>query len=130
MAAGLRPAGLEVVVVVGDDGLLRRLNRRWRQRDRPTDVLSFAYSEGGVASGPDAEVYVSLDRAAAQARALGHSRAQEFVRLVVHGLVHLQGHDHELPAQAERMRAAERRVLRRLAASHPGLASRPLVPRP
>ena len=71
LARGFAPRGAVVQVVVGRDGLLRRLNRGFRGRDRPTDVLSFAYDEAlgdSPAGGPAGEIYVSLDRAAAQAR--------------------------------------------------------------
>lgn len=116
-ARALRPAQLQVQVVVADDGLLRRLNREFRHLDRPTDVLSFRYAAaaaGPADAGPGAEIYVSLERAAAQAREYGRTRPQEFVLLVLHGLLHVQGHDHHGRADARRMRGAEMAALRRL----------------
>ena len=147
LAARLAPGPYVVHVVVARDGLLRRLNRAYRGRSRTTDVLSFSYAAaraerggsrrngaartsgpGGAGGGPDAEIYVSLDRAIAQARAQGHSRAREFVRLVLHGLLHLQGHDHHTGPEARRMRAAETRCLAWLAGQWPRLATTGLVP--
>lgn len=111
-AARLGPARLHVQVVVADDALLQRLNRDFRRRDRPTDVLSFRYEPAtGPAAGPGAEIYVSIERAAAQAREYGRTRAQEFVLLVLHGLLHVHGHDHHRRADAARMSAAETALL-------------------
>jgi probable rRNA maturation factor len=137
LAGRLAPARLVVQVVVARDGLLRRLNREFGRRDRATDVLSFLYADavrrrpdgrGPESAAPGAEVYVSLERTAAQARERGHTRAREFVLLVLHGLLHLQGHDHHTPPQARRMRAAEVRALRWLARRWPGIAGLPLLP--
>lgn len=136
VAARLAPAPLVVHVVTARDGLLRRLNEEYRGQARTTDVLAFRYESGargrgGAAAprhGPDAEVYVSLDRTVVQAREHGHSRGREFVRLVLHGLLHLQGHDHHSGPEACRMRAAETRALRWLAGRYPRLATTGLVP--
>jgi probable rRNA maturation factor len=132
LAARLEPAALAVHVVVGGDRLLARLNREFRARDRATDVLSFRYESrpGKSPQDPDAEVYVSLQRAAAQARQRGHGLAAEFLLLVLHGLLHVQGHDHEAPHQARRMRAAERDQLRWLARRWPRLTLQPLLTAP
>ena len=130
LARALAPERLPVQVVVGRDALLRRLNRSYRRRDRPTDVLSFAYEAGAGAAlgdGPAGEIYVSLDRAIVQARAARHATRQEFALLVLHGLLHLQGHDHETTRDARRMRAAEQRALRRLAHLEPRLVARPML---
>ncbi len=80
---------------------MRALNRRWRGKDRPTDVLSW---EGG-------EVVISLDTARRQARAGGWPLRIELRRLLAHGLLHTRGHDHHTPREARKMAAAERRML-------------------
>ena len=130
-ARALPPAGLHVQVVLAGDELLQRLNQEFRHRDRPTDVLSFRY-DGAAAAGtdPGAEIYVSLPRAVAQAREYGRTRAQEFVLLVLHGLLHVQGHDHHRRAAARRMHAAERAALRRLARRWRWLDLPPMVAAP
>ena len=111
LARRLAPSRLQVQLVLADDARLRRLNREFRRRDRATDVLSFLYDQvpDPAAGGPHAELYVSMQRARAQARARGHGLAAELVLLVLHGLLHLQGHDHERPGDARRMGAAEAR---------------------
>jgi probable rRNA maturation factor len=101
---------LQVQLVLADDACLRRLNREFRRRDRTTDVLSFLYEAAPPPRdpGPHAEIYVSLPRAREQARERGHALRCELVLLTLHGLLHLQGHDHEEASEARRMRAAER----------------------
>lgn len=83
------------------------LNRRWRGKDRSTDVLAFPAE--GVAAGFLGDIVISLPYAARQARSRGESRASEIDRLLVHGYLHLLGYDHEtddgemLAVQAEIM---------------------------
>jgi probable rRNA maturation factor len=109
LARRLSPESLQVQLVLADDAYLRRLNRTFRRRDRTTDVLSFLYDASPRAGdpGPHAEIYVSLPRARQQARERRHALRCELALLTLHGLLHLQGHDHERPAEAQRMRAAE-----------------------
>jgi probable rRNA maturation factor len=130
LAARARPAGGTVQLVLGGDALLRRLNREFRDRDEPTDVLSFRYEETAGGAPADAEIYLSLARAAAQARARGHATAREVVLLVLHGLLHLQGHDHHTAADARRMHAAEAAAWRWLGSRWPELGGAPLVAAP
>ena len=82
-----------VTVLVTGDRHMRQLNYRFRGKRRPTDVLSFppATTMGGVSG----DLAVSLDTAARQARALGHSVSEEIRILVLHGILHLAGFDHE-----------------------------------
>jgi probable rRNA maturation factor len=88
--------GAEVYVVMTGDEELQRLNRSYRGLDRPTDVLSFADGDplptGGVLLG---EIIVSLDAARRQSAELGHGELRELEELVLHGTLHLLGHDHE-----------------------------------
>jgi len=109
----------ELSLVLVSDPVMHELNRTWRGRNRPTDVLAFAQREG---TGPAPEgllgdVVISVDTARRQAAALGHSVAVEAERLLVHGLLHLLGYDHERSAaEARRMRRKERALLRALGA--------------
>jgi probable rRNA maturation factor len=110
-----RVAG-EVGVVIAGDALLRELNRSWRGQDHATDVISFAYDEHerDAATRPVCgDLLVSLDRAAAQATRYRVSPGRELARLVVHGTLHLCGHDHMRAAERARMRAREDAALRR-----------------
>jgi len=114
-----RTAG-EIAVVLADDALLRRLNHDWRGIDRATDVLSFAYDENEprpAARAVRGDVVVSLDRVRTQARRYRVSDGAELVRLVVHGALHLCGHDHLRAAERQRMRLRERSAMREAKAS-------------
>jgi probable rRNA maturation factor len=91
-----------VTCLITTDAELRRLNRQFRGKNYATDVLSF----------PPDEMAISLDRAAAQARELGHSLDAEVRILMLHGLLHLRGMDHE--NDAGEMRRAEIRWRKRL----------------
>jgi probable rRNA maturation factor len=97
--------GRSITCLLTDDRELRRLNRRFRRQKHATDVLSFPSETGG-------EIAISLDRAAAQAGEHGHSLADEVRILMLHGVLHLAGMDHE--SDAGEMAAAERRWRRKL----------------
>lgn len=105
-----RKAG-EIGVRLTGDPELRELNRQWRGIDRATDVLSFDYDdEPGVRVSGD--LVVSLDRMVEQARRYRVSRGRELARLIVHGTLHLSGHDHHRVGERLRMRAAEAKGMR------------------
>jgi probable rRNA maturation factor len=124
-ALGLRDAELSVVLC--DDAHIRALNARWRGKDEPTDVLSFAMNEGQQVGLDDAvlgDVVISMDTAARQAAERGHSVDRELRVLLVHGLLHLRGYDHIEPADAVVMRAKEAELLRALREDPVGLVER------
>jgi probable rRNA maturation factor len=135
-ALGLSPSGLarflnraraaagvpgEVHILLAGDRTLRRLNRTFRHKDRPTDVLSFPAGASTVFFGePNApelsgDLAISLDTAARQAARLGHSLRDELRILILHGLLHLAGLDHETDSGEMAAREAELRVQLRLA---------------
>jgi probable rRNA maturation factor len=92
-AAGLGEAELSLSLV--DDDEIHALNRRWRGKDQPTDVLSFGMSEaGGAESGLLGDVVISVETAARQAQAGARPLEAELLHLAVHGLAHLAGYDH------------------------------------
>ena len=116
-ALGLDGAELSLVLV--SDPVMHELNRSWRGKNRPTDVLAFAQREGpsGAPPGLLGDVVISVDTARRQAGVFGHSLASEGERLLVHGLLHLIGYDHERSAaEARRMQRKERALLRALEA--------------
>jgi rRNA maturation RNase YbeY len=116
---GLGIAGRELSILLTDDAAIHRLNRDYRRRDRPTDVLSFSLREGrfGDVSGALGDVVISLDTAKRQAAENGLTLAAEVDRLLVHGILHLAGYDHEISAREERrMKRKEREMLRRISA--------------
>lgn len=90
----------EASVLFTDDAEMHELNRRYRDIDRPTDVLAFAAQEADAFAGPEAllgDIVVSIETARRQAAERGHSLRREIAILLVHGALHLNGHDHEGP---------------------------------
>ena len=107
---------VELSVLLTDDPGIRVLNREWRRKDRPTDVLSFPAGEPPPGStGPRhlGDVILSLDTARRQARAHRHRLADELDLYLAHGLLHLIGHDHHRRQDARRMASLESRLLGR-----------------
>ncbi len=96
--------------LISTDRELRRLNRRFRKRDAPTDVLSFPAADfpGAPKAAPFlGDIAISFERAARQARRLGHSLHEELCVLMLHGVLHLMGMDHARD-QGEMARAEAR----------------------
>jgi probable rRNA maturation factor len=113
---GLPDAELSVLLI--GDRAMRTLNHAWRKKDKTTDVLSFSLREGRFLHiQPDmlGDIVISVPVAARQADEAGHSLTVELERLLVHGLVHLLGYDHEQGLkEACRMERKERQLLKRL----------------
>ena len=108
---GLRLSDRELSILLVSDAEMRRLNRRWRGRDRATDVLSFPQDGGRDRLLGD--VVISVDTARRQARELRTTLGGEADRLLIHGLLHLLGYDHERSvAEARRMQRRERALAR------------------
>ncbi|MHA7837240.1 MAG: rRNA maturation RNase YbeY [bacterium] len=108
----------ELSVALVDDSEIAALNARWRGKPRATDVLSFSLLEGDFATHRGAllgDVVISVETAARQASERHRSLDEVVTRLLIHGVLHLIGHDHEEDAEARRMRAEERRIWRSLA---------------
>ena len=107
--------------MITDDATVQELNRRYRGLDEPTDVLSFEMGEDPsfVAESKSApllgEVVISYQTAARQAEEAGHDVEGELAHLLVHGVLHLLGYDHESTADALAMRAREESLLGRAA---------------
>ena len=95
---------------------IHRLNREYRGQDCPTDVLAFSFREApGPASALLGDVVIALPVAMSQAKEYGHSVDEELIRLLIHGVLHLLGYDHEKgEPEARRMQRKERRLLGRL----------------
>ncbi len=98
---------MDVSLVFADDSRLRALNHEYRNLDRTTDVLSFNIPGVPDVIAASGELYISLPQARKQARKYRHSLDRELTRLVVHGVLHLLGHDHKNMDEARRMRARE-----------------------
>ena len=108
-AALARDARVTVRIVGGHEG--RSLNRRFRGRDRATNVLTFVYEERPVLSGDIALCAPVIER---EARAGGRAAEAHYAHLVVHGMLHLQGYDHANDRDARAMEAHEAAILRGL----------------
>ena len=111
--------GDELSVTLVDDETMAALNERYRGIAAPTDVLSFSLEEGPHADRRGAllgDVVISLETAARQARRGRRSLEDEVLRLLIHGALHLVGHDHVRADEAREMRAEERRIRRAISA--------------
>lgn len=118
--AGVEGRAVELAIVLADDGTVRELNRRYRGQDKPTNVLSFPGEEEGLAAcrgGADAppvmlgDIILASGTVIAEAASQGKPLANHLRHLVVHGVLHLLGFDHEADDEAERMEAIEKTVL-------------------
>jgi probable rRNA maturation factor len=106
---------LEVTLRVVGTAEGRRLNRSFRARDRATNVLSFSYGRRPLRG----DIVLCHPVIAREARRQGKPLAAHYAHLVVHGMLHLRGLDHERKAHAARMESAEIRILRRLGLGNP-----------
>jgi probable rRNA maturation factor len=104
-------AGVRGTVVLAADRTVRRLNARHRSRNQPTNVLTY--------TSPAPEMLLALGVVRREAAAAGRRPAHYLAHLVVHGALHLAGHDHHHPGDARRMELAEARILHRLRMPNP-----------
>ena len=113
-AACERDATVTLRIVDGREG--RALNRRYRGRDRATNVLTFVYDDGTSLAG---DIVLCAPVVANEARAQRKSLAAHYAHLVIHGMLHLQGYDHERDDDAARMEAREAALLRAMGYGDP-----------
>jgi probable rRNA maturation factor len=131
MLSLLQLENVELSVFLSDDEEIHELNRSYRGKDKPTDVLAFAMREGdfgrlhsGLPSGLLGDVIVSVPTAERQARAAKRTALAEITMLVAHGLLHLLGWDHDTPAKDARMRAETGRLVAAAEAADPLVRAR------
>lgn len=105
----------EISILFCDDQSMRHLNKQYRDVDSPTDVLAFPQDEPGAADAVQhrtfGDIVVSLETAGRRTGSNREQYACEVALLVIHGLLHLLGHDHEAKNEARRMRRLERKYL-------------------
>ena len=113
----------EMGLLITDSQTIQKLNRIYRGEDKPTDVLAFQMTPGTsqepeqpFVHPPDGirhlgEVVVSFPQAVTQAQEQGHGVTRELALLIVHGILHLLGYDHELPEEEQKMRDKENKIL-------------------
>jgi probable rRNA maturation factor len=115
-ALGLPRAELSLALVSDDE--IAALNETHRGKRGPTDVLSYSLLEGAHAGRRGellGDVVIAVGVAARQAREIGHALNEELLRLLIHGVLHLLGYDHELARDAKRMQAKERALWKAVA---------------
>lgn len=112
-----RADAAEVTVRVVGAAEARRLNRDFRGRDYATNVLSFDY--GGGRNAPQGDLVLCAPVVAREAREQGKPVRAHYAHLIVHGLLHLRGYDHEQDGEARRMENRERRILAQLGFADP-----------
>jgi probable rRNA maturation factor len=112
-------ANAEISVLFGDDGFIRGLNRKWRGIDRPANVLSFP-AGGDAASAPLlGDIVIAFETTSKEASEAGRPLRDHVAHLLVHGFLHLIGHDHIGAAEAETMEKLEGAILARLGIADP-----------
>jgi len=123
--AGERKKGRADIILAGTE-LLHDLNRKFRKKNKTTDVLSFGFGAGGRpdASGFWGEIYINLDVLRDEAKKQHSTLRDGVARRVVHGLLHVFGYDHQRTAEATVMTAREERYLRAAGISGAGETTR------
>jgi probable rRNA maturation factor len=126
--AALKGAGYahptEVSIVLSDDAFIQTLNKQWRGKDKPTNVLSFPQDEPGMLG----DIIMAYETIAREAREQSKTFNNHAIHLTVHGILHLLGHDHEAGEKEEaEMEALEIRILEGLGIKNPyeGMDSTP-----
>jgi probable rRNA maturation factor len=112
----------ELSVVFSDDAHIQTLNAEWRGKDKPTNVLSFPafpFPKGGKLPPMLGDIVLASETVAREAALEDKPLENHITHLVIHGLLHLLGHDHETDDEAEEMEALERAALARLAIPDP-----------
>ena len=99
----------ELTVVFTDDSDIQSLNKRYRDKDYPTDVLSFPDDDPRYLG----DIVISLEKASLQAKEYGHTLNDEVAFLVCHGFLHLNGYDHETPEEEKEMFSKQNAILDR-----------------
>ena len=104
-----------ISVVIVDKDRIHEINKTYRNVDKVTDVISFAFEDNAGIT-PDGlrilgEIYLCMDKAKEQAVEYGHSNKREICYLVIHGLLHLLGYDHEKEEDKKKMRTKEEEIL-------------------
>jgi probable rRNA maturation factor len=133
-AAALSTSDAELAIVLTHDSAIRRLNREWRGKDEPTNVLAFpARPAAGGRQGPQphplmGDIVIAYQTLAREAAAEGKPFGHHLAHLAVHGFLHLSGHDHLTDRQAAAMEGLEIAILARLGIPNPYVARANVAP--
>jgi probable rRNA maturation factor len=113
----------EIAIMLIDDSAMRDLNRRWRGKDTPTNVLSFPAARHGAGGAnsplPLGDIVIAYETTAREASAQNTPFMHHLAHLAVHGFLHLLGYDHEADAEAEAMEEMEAKALARIGVPNP-----------
>lgn len=109
-------------VIFVNEEEMHQINKQYRNIDRSTDVISFAEVDSGYDHLPYelGDIFVNTDRVKSQADSYGHSEKREFAFLILHGMLHLLGYDHQTETDEKRMFALQDEILNRLAIERKG----------
>jgi probable rRNA maturation factor len=129
-AKAVSTSPIELAIVLSNDSAIRTLNRDWRGKDVPTNVLSFPVPgpptaqrrAGGKPRNPSpyiGDIVIAYETVAREAKAQDKPFGHHLVHLAIHGFLHLHGYDHENDRDAQKMERLERRILARLAIPDP-----------
>ncbi|WP_156285857.1 rRNA maturation RNase YbeY [Oceanivirga salmonicida] len=102
-----------VSFLITNNEVIHKINKEYRNMDKPTDVISFAYNETEN-EGPVeviGDIIISIDKVKEQAKEFGHGDKREFYYLLTHGMLHILGYDHMIDNEKEAMRAKEEKYL-------------------
>ncbi len=111
---------VNLCIIITDNAFIREINKRYRGKDSPTDVISFAYREEpfpeiDAVDEELGDIYISTEKAREQSADYGNDLQGEITRLLVHGILHLVGYDHEKGEdEAENMRILEEEILNKI----------------
>ena len=114
------PPDAELSVALADDAMVQRLNREYRAKDKPTNVLSFPAAHGPLLG----DVILAYETLLSEAKEEGLAPADHLTHLTIHGLLHLLGYDHETEADAVAMESMETSILAGLGISDPHATGR------
>ncbi len=112
--------GSEICIMLANDALIQTLNREYREKDSPTNVLSFTYENHGKDE-PLGDIVLARETILREAEEQMKTLREHFIHLLVHGTLHLLGYDHEEEEEAENMENTEIWILQRLGVKNPYL---------
>jgi probable rRNA maturation factor len=113
---------VELAIVLTNDSAIRKLNRTWRGKDEPTNVLAFPARKQASPRGSFGDIVIAYETLAREAKAEGKAFSHHLAHLAVHGFLHLCGYDHETSRQAAAMERLEVAILARLRIPDPYIA--------
>lgn len=115
----------EIAILLTDDSAIRKINRQWRDQDKPTNVLSFPANEAGQEAAHLGDIVIAYETLAREAAAENKPFAHHLAHLTIHGYLHLLGYDHMSDADAAQMEKLETALLEKLGIPDPYAPAEP-----